>query len=524
MAKLFKRLGIDLLASGGTDVRVRVSVADDTSGFLNDKLAPAVSGKITKTIANAGGNEQLLLDVDETNIDHNVLTNYDVNQHRDLDDAATTATNLWSADKIQTELDGKINAIPNPVADNRLTKTIGLDGNDLEQTGISVSDTDDITGVNDLTISGNLTVNGTTTTVNSATLEVTDANITVNNGGTQASANSQSAGLTVEMSDATDAVVGYDSTLTSKFKIGETGDLREVATTTHTQSFTNKTINADNNTISNLETDNLKAGVLSTDLNNLVDDTNLPSALSVKTYVAQELATQDEASEIAFNPATSTLVDTDVQSAIDSLDAKLEADIADLAAHEALTSGVHGVTGDVVGTTDTQTLTNKTINARNNTVQNINTTDFQAGVIDEDLNVVSAGHDTLATALAIKTYVDAQVAANLSAGDILETSFTGANNVSPAADVTGFAFSNAVVRSFVAQVSVSVDATTNLYQVFEIRGIQLDTGWNIDVNSTGQNSLVEFSITPTGQIQYTSGNYTGFASLTIKFRADTTSI
>jgi len=45
-------------------------------------------------------------------------------------------------------------------------------------------------------IKGDLQVDGTTTTVNSATLEVADANITVNDGGNDASA--EGAGLTVE--------------------------------------------------------------------------------------------------------------------------------------------------------------------------------------------------------------------------------------------------------------------------------------------------------------------------------------
>lgn len=39
--------------------------------------------------------------------------------------------------------------------------------------------------------------------------------------------------------------------------------------------------------------------------------------------------------------------------------------------HSALTFGVHGVTGDVVGTSDQQTLTNKTIDGGDNTLQNI---------------------------------------------------------------------------------------------------------------------------------------------------------
>lgn len=108
-----------------------------------------------------------------------------------------------------------------------------LDGEKYDKTGGTVSGS--------VTITGDLTVNGTTTSVNSTTLDVADSNITVNNGGDQATADLNDAGLTVEMSDATDAVIGYDSTTTSKFRIGESGSTEEILTTNHTQDVTNKT-------------------------------------------------------------------------------------------------------------------------------------------------------------------------------------------------------------------------------------------------------------------------------------------
>jgi hypothetical protein len=43
----------------------------------------------------------------------------------------------------------------------------------------------------------------------------------------------------------------------------------------------------------------------------------------------------------------------------------------DLSTHESATTGIHGVTGNIVGTSDSQTLTNKTINGSSNTISNI---------------------------------------------------------------------------------------------------------------------------------------------------------
>ena len=93
-----------------------------------------------------------------------------------------------------------------------------------------------------LIVTGNFTVQGTLTSVDSTELEITDANVTVNKGGTQASADLNDAGFTVEMSDATDAGIGYDSTLASKFKIGEVGSESEIADVSSAQTFTNKTL------------------------------------------------------------------------------------------------------------------------------------------------------------------------------------------------------------------------------------------------------------------------------------------
>lgn len=83
----------------------------------------------------------------------------------------------------------------------------------------------DKTFSDDVVIQGNLTVQGTTTAIDTDNLEVEDQNILVNKGGTDMTA--EGAGVTVER-PLGDAGVQFDSGLASFWKVGLIGSLREV--------------------------------------------------------------------------------------------------------------------------------------------------------------------------------------------------------------------------------------------------------------------------------------------------------
>ncbi len=170
-------------------------------------------------------------------LDNGVGTSGDDLQERA--DALTTAVVANDADILALQNE-KING-PGTVVDNKLLKTSGTTGIEVEETGIVVDDSNNVTGVNDLTVDGDFTVNGTATTINTATLDVTDANITVNKGGNQATADGV-AGLTNEMSDATDTTIIYDSTLASRWKVGDLASESEIITSTAAQTITSKDI------------------------------------------------------------------------------------------------------------------------------------------------------------------------------------------------------------------------------------------------------------------------------------------
>lgn len=78
--------------------------------------------------------------VDPAAIDHNALQNYDVDEHRKINDAATGNTDLWSANKIDSELANKLDSNA-PITGDTKTK-ITYDANGLVTGGADATTAD----------------------------------------------------------------------------------------------------------------------------------------------------------------------------------------------------------------------------------------------------------------------------------------------------------------------------------------------------------------------------------------------
>ncbi len=169
-----------------------------------------------------------------------------------------------------------------------------------------------------------------------------------------------------------------------------------VATLTGSQILTNKTIDVDNNTVSNIEVDNLKSGVLDTDLTSVASgDTTLASAKAIKSYVDTQVAT------IPTGDITAVVAGTGLSGGATSGSATLNID-----------------TATTVDVSTSQTLTNKILTSPTLTSPVLNTSISGTAFKDED-NMSSDSATAVASQQSIKAYVDAQVA-TVPVGDITE--------------------------------------------------------------------------------------------------------
>jgi microcystin-dependent protein len=134
------------------------------------------------------------------------------------------ATGRW---KLRSILDKQVTLTDTTQSTDKDTGAVVLEG------GLGVEKNVNVGGILNVVTSAtinDLTTTGTTTFVNSTDLNVTDANITCNVGGDEAAADLASAGLTVEMSDAADAIMAFNSGLTSKWKCGDVSSSSEIMT------------------------------------------------------------------------------------------------------------------------------------------------------------------------------------------------------------------------------------------------------------------------------------------------------
>jgi len=195
-----------------------------------------------------------------------------------------------------------------------------------------------------------------------------------------------------------------------------------VATLTGSQTLTNKVIDLDNNTLSNIEVDNLKSGVLDTDITSVsASDDTLASAKAIKTYVDAQVATipvGDITSVVAGDGLTGGGTSGDV-----TLNVVGGTGIDANANNIAIDSTVATLTGS-------QILTNKTL-----TSPVLNGTLSGTAFLDED-NMSSDSATAVASQQSIKSYVDTQVA-TIPVGDITAVNAgTGLSGGGTSGDVT----------------------------------------------------------------------------------------
>jgi hypothetical protein len=112
-----------------------------------------------------------------------------------------------------------------------------------------------------------------------------------------------------------------------------------------------------------------------------------------------------------------------------------------------------------------------------------------------------------------------------STGDINENIFYANNNQVIPVNIPNFKFDTTIVKSFIAQISITVRLTTgDMDSLVVLKGISTNSGWKLMLEFIGDNTGIGFYCNSAGNIQYTSLNLNNWVFTKISYRATTTSV
>ena len=181
-------------------------------------------------------------------------------------------------------------------------------------------------------------------------------------------------------------------------------------------------------------------------------------------------------STVTTNSGTQTLTNKTINTASNTITI-VEADISDL--------------GSYITASSTDTLTNKTFDANGtgNSISNIEVADLASGVLDTDLSSVAGTDTTLASAKAIKAYVDTQTASQMTTFTISDDSSTTSTiTQSDTLQFLGGTGIDTTVSGDTVTFAIDSTVTTN-------SGTQTLTNKTIDASSNTLSNIANASLT-----------------------------